>query len=343
MKSKKTRLRQGFGGQVKPISEFRQDPVSGDWVLFALIRGAGHKFEGRSTMKLPKNKCPFENPSKFGNAPPVLVYQKEAKNDWFLQVIPNKYPAVEPGSCSPIRQKGLYKTQKGVGFHEIVIFRDHDRYLADFTKEEIKKVLLAYQERYRSLAKEKCVKYISIFHNHGQEAGSTAPHPHTQILALPIIPPDVSHSLNGSRRYFHEHNRCAHCQMINRELKEKKRIIYQNKDMIVITPFVSRTEFEVRIFPKKHFAYFEKIKDQELAYLVDALKFAFFKIHKNLKDPAFNFFIHTAPTIKNRDYSHYHWHIEILPKFDIFGGFELGTGMDIISVAPEKAAQILTQ
>ena len=328
-------------GQTKPVSEFRQDPVSGDWILLAPFRSKGHKFEGRAETKLSKNKCPFENPSKFGNAPPVLVYQNEAKNDWFLQIIPNKYPAVGPGICGPIRKKDLYKAQTGVGFHELVIFRDHDRYLADFTKEEIKKVLLAYQERYRSLAKEKCVKYISIFHNHGQEAGSTVPHPHSQILALPIIPPDVSHSISGSRRYFHEHNRCAHCQMINKELKEKKRIIYQNKDMVVIAPFVSRTEFEIRIFPKKHFAYFDKIKNEDLEFLADALKFAFLKIYKKLKDPAFNFFIHTAPTIKSWNYSHYHWHVEILPKFDIFGGFELGTGIDIVSIAPEKAAEIL--
>ncbi len=211
--------------KIKPVSEFRQDPVSGDWILLAPFRSGGHKFEGRAKMELSKDKCPFENPSKFGNAPPVLVYQKEDKNDWFLQIIPNKYPAVGQGDYDLIHQKGLYKTQTGAGFHELVIFRDHDRYLADFTKEEIKKVLLAYQERYRSLAKEKCVKYISIFHNHGKEAGSTVPHPHSQILALPIIPPDVSHSISGSRRYFREHNRCARWQMMNGERKEKKRII----------------------------------------------------------------------------------------------------------------------
>jgi len=330
MKNKKT----------ESISEFRQDPVSGDWVLLAPIRNMGHKFEGRAEIKLSKNKCPFENPSKFGNAPPVLVYQNETKNDWFLQIIPNKYPAVGQGNGCPAYQKGLYKIQDGVGFHEIVIFRDHDRYLADFTKEEIKKVLLAFQERYKSLAEEKYIEYISIFHNHGKEAGSTIPHPHSQILALPIVPPDVSHSINGSRRYFQDHNQCIHCRMLNQELKERKRVIYQNKGMIVITPFASKAEFEIRIFPKKHFAFFEKVEEQELVYLADALKFAFFKIYKKLKDPAFNFFIHTAPTIRNRDYAHYHWHIEILPKFDIFGGFELGTGMDIITLAPEKAAEI---
>ncbi len=340
MKNKKTRLRQGFGGQVKPVSEFRQDPVSGDWVLLAPLRGGRHKFKGRVKTKLSKDKCPFENPSKFGNAPPVLVYQKEAKDDWFLQVIPNKYPAVGPGDGDFVYQQGLYKTQAGTGFHEIVIYNDHNRNLADFTKGEVKKALLAFQERYKSLALEKCVEYISIFHNYGQEAGSTVPHPHSQILALPIVPPDVSHSLSGSRRHFNKHNKCVHCQMLSQELKEKNRIIYQNRYMIVIAPFASRVNFEIRIFPKKHFAYFEKVKEQELDFLASALKSVFLKIYKKLKDPAFNFFIHTAPTIKSHNYDYYHWHLEILPKFGTFGGFELGTGLDIISVAPEKAAEI---
>jgi UDPglucose--hexose-1-phosphate uridylyltransferase len=270
-----------------------------------------------------------------------LVYQNNDGSDWFLQVIPNKYPAVEPLDHNPVYPGGLFNTKAGAGFHEIVIFRDHNRHLADFTKEEIKRVLSAYQERYTSLAREKRIKYISIFHNYGKEAGSTVPHPHSQILALPILPPDVSHSISGSRHYFQKNKKCAHCQMLAQELKEDRRVLYQNEKMIVFAPFASRAEFEIRIFPKKHFAYFNRIKNEELGFLADALKFAFLKIYKKLKDPAFNFFIHTAPTIKNQDYSHYHWHIEILPKFDIWGGFELGTGMDIITIAPEEAVEIL--
>ncbi len=323
------------------MTEFRQDPISGDWILLAPLRGNGHKFKGRIKMELPKNKCPFENPSKFGNAPAILVYQNESKNDWFLQVIPNKYPAVEPRNRGFAYPDGLFKTQAGIGFHEIVIFRDHTRYLAQFTEKGITRILLAFQERYKSLAEENGIKYISIFHNHGKEAGSTIPHPHSQILALPILPPDVSHSINGLRHYFQKHKKCAHCQALVQELKEKRRIIYENEKMVVIAPFASRAEFEVRVFPKKHSAYFEKIEKEELVCLADAMKFAFSQIYKKLKDPAFNFFIHTAPAIKNQNYSHYHWHVEILPKFDIIGGFELGTGMDIITVSPEKAAELL--
>ncbi|MDP2638572.1 MAG: galactose-1-phosphate uridylyltransferase [Candidatus Azambacteria bacterium] len=332
MKNKKNNL---------PLSEFRQDPVSDDWVLLAPLRGAEHKFEGRIKTSLSKNKCPFDNLTKFGNAPPVLVYQNDKGTDWFLQIIPNKYPAITPGDCQSINQKDLYRTQAGVGSHDLIIYRDHSRNLAEFNKQEIHKILLAFQERYRTLAKDKCVQYISIFHNHGKEAGSTVPHPHSQMLSLPIIPPDVSHSINGAKRYFSEHKKCAHCQVIEKELQIKKRIVYQNQEMIVVTPFASRAEFELRIFPKKHSAHFDKIEGKELEFLADALRSALSKIYQKLKDPAFNFFIHTAPPAKNEKYDYYHWHIEILPKFDILGGFELGTGADIITIAPETAAKIL--
>ncbi len=320
-------------------SELRQDPVFGDWILLAPLRGRRHEFQGRIKMKLSKNKCPFDNLSKFGNLPPVLVYQNE--NDWFLQVIPNKYPAVGHGECSLIWKNGIYKSRRGSGFHEIVVLKDHDRYLAQYSTPDIGRILMAYRDRYLSLAKDKCVEYISIFHNHGKESGSTVPHLHSQILALPIVPPDVSHSINGSRRYFHQYHKCIHCQIIKQELKEKKRIIYENEDAVIVAPFASKADFEARIFPKKHSAYFEVITDKELMSFAEAMKFILSGIYKKLKDPAFNFFIHTAPTDKKEDNSHYHWHMEILPKFETGGGVELGTGLSVISVEPETAAKIL--
>lgn len=335
--------------EAKFISELRQDPVFGDWILLAPARGIRHKFEGRTKFVLSKNKCQFDNLAKFGNFPPVLVYQniplrgttRRVENDWFLQVIPNKYPAVSHDDCSFVSERGLYKSRVGAGFHELVILKDHNRYLGQYSAEEIKKIFKAYQDRYLSLSKEKCVEYISIFHNHGKEAGSTVPHLHSQILALPIIPPDINHSIIGSRRFFHEYKKCIHCEMLKQERKEKDRVIYENKDVIVLAPFASQVNFETRIFLKKHSAYFERSSDNELVSFADAARFIFSSLYKNLKDPAFNFFIHTAPTNKKSDYSHYHWHMEILPKFEATGSVELGIGLNIISVLPEEAANIL--
>ena len=124
-------------------------------------------------------------------------------------------------------------------------------------------------------------------------------------------------------------------------LKKKKRIIYENKGAIVFAPFVSREPFELRIFPKKHSPYFENTLDIDLSYIADALQFALKRIEKKLDDADYNFFIHTAPLKNKKRYSHYHWHIEVLPKLNISAGFELSTGIEINVVDPDFAANIL--
>ena len=325
----------------KPISELRQDPVSGDWILIAPARLKRPELfvkKEKATYPLPKNKCPFENPQKFGNEPPLLVYQKESGKDWFLQVIPNKYPAVRSGRRGIVKKIGIYSFQDGTGSHEIVVLRDHSRHLAQYTKEEIQKILSAYQERYRSLAVRDYVAYISIFHNYGHEAGASVPHPHSQILALPVVPPDVSRSIDGSREYFHKNKRCIHCMIISSELKAKNRLVFENKHAVVFAPYASRSNFELRVFPKNHEACFEKVRGEELLFVAEALRQALLKIYRGLNGPSFNFFLHTAPVKPRVDYKHYHWHIEVLPKTSVWGGFELGTGIDIISMLPETTA-----
>ena len=67
------------------------------------------------------------------------------------------------------------------------------------------------------------------------------------------------------------------------------------------------------------------------------------KMRKVLNDPAYNFFIHTSPveTALENIHEFYSWHIEIVPKFSIAAGFELGTGVDINTVDPDRAAEEL--
>lgn len=326
------------------MPELRQDIVSGDWILVAPARARRPEFVVKKTeeRQLPKGECPFDDPQKFGNKPPVLVYQNKTGTDWFLQVIPNKYPAVESGSCGPAKKTGVYSVREGRGAHEVIILRDHNKHISEYKKEDLKLLFNAYKDRYKTLSNDKCIEYISIFHNYGKEAGASVPHTHSQILALPIVPPDISRSIRGSHDFFHQHNKCVHCFMIEYELKDKKWIVFENKSAVVLAPFASRSNFELRIFPKKHEAFFERVDGDggELLDIAEALHEALVKIHKNLKNPSFNFFLHTAPTIKNLDYNHYHWHLEILPKTSVFGGFDIGTGVDIITVAPETAAKI---
>ncbi|MFH1956546.1 MAG: DUF4931 domain-containing protein [Patescibacteria group bacterium] len=326
------------------IAEFRRDLVSGDWILISSLRNARPHFlskKGKVKKRASIKNCPFEDPQKSGNADPVLQYSKPLSKDWFVQVIPNKYPLLlRKKSCASFDLEGVHQRIDAIGFHEIVITRDHKKNLEKMSSGEITMVLKAYQERYKTIEKNKCIDYILIFHNKGELAGATVEHPHSQIVAMPITPPDVSGSISGASDFFKKYKKCIHCAILDREIKEKKRIVFQNKHFITINPYASRVPYETRIFPLKHSSNFEEISDEELTYLAKSLKDALMRISKALKNPDYNFFIHTsAVNMKNMPY--YHWHIEILPRTYKWAGLELGTGIEVVVVPPERATEHL--
>ncbi len=331
-------------------SELRQDLVSGDWIVISPGRAKKHlqllKKTGKRK-KAPISGCPFENPVKNGNKP-ILLYGrkkeggKKEERDWQAMLIENKYPVfAHKNVCGRNFKYGPYSVVEGIGHHDIFITRDHNDNFSRLSKDSANLVFRAFRDRYLMLYNDPCLNYISIFQNWGPKAGATIYHPHYQIIALPIIPPDVGHSLSGSSHYFKKFKKCVHCVMIEWEKKFRRRIIYENKGAIVFTPFISREPFELRIFPKKHLPYFEDTPPKDLEWVVEALQKALMKIEKRLKDPDYNFFIHTAPILDKKKYKHYHWHIEIQPKISISAGFELGTGIEITVVDPDEAAKIL--
>jgi UDPglucose--hexose-1-phosphate uridylyltransferase len=225
--------------------------------------------------------------------------------------------------------------------HDLVITRDHDKNFADLSLNEAAKVLEILQKRYRTLGRDKCLLYTSAFFNWGPTAGASLYHPHYQVLTLPILPSDFRRSLTGLEAYYKKHRLCAHCVMLKEELKHKKRIVAENAGALLVAPFVSREAYEIRVFPKKHLPHFEHTPLKDLRYVAAMLQSGIKRVRQRLGDPDFNFFIHSAPLGHNREYGYYHWHIEIIPKVSIFGGFELSTGVDINVIDPERAAAVL--
>ena len=322
----------------KSVSEFRKDLVSGEWILISTKRKLRPRAFG-------KKKCIFEDPQKNENPFPVIWHPRPGKSNdfknWFIQIIPNKFPVLQKSNfCPEISMQGPYEKVESTGFHEVIITRDHDRPIHKMTIEEISLVLRVYRDRYQMLEKEKCIEYVLIFHNEGELAGASILHPHSQLVAMPIVPPDVSGSINGGLDFYERHKKCVHCVMLDYEKKEKKRIIYQNKHFIVIAPYASRVPYEMRIFPIKHSSDFEEISDREIPFLADALKDALSRVSKVLKNPDYNFFIHTS-SARVTDVPYYHWHIEILPRAYKWAGLELGTGVEVVVVSPEEAAEQL--
>ncbi|HBU07762.1 MAG TPA: galactose-1-phosphate uridylyltransferase, partial [Candidatus Omnitrophica bacterium] len=176
--------------------------------------------------------------------------------------------------------------------------------------------------------------------NHGPSAGASLEHPHTQLIALPMIPKNVQEELEGAFEYFEYRERCVFCDMLRQELQEKERIIFENKYFLAFCPYVSRFAFEVWITPKKHQDAFCQMNQEQIQELAKILKAVLARVNEVLFRPAYNFIIYTSPlNVEHKE--GYHWHIEIMPKLTRVAGFEWGTGFYIVPTPPELAAKYL--
>jgi len=325
-------------------SELREDLVTGDWVLIAAGRAqrAKEKWLGKKKRTLLSARhCVFEDPLKAsGGVAPLLEFGRGGA--WRLAVIPNKFPALTHGPLCPVGSlSGPYTSLSAIGQHEILITRDHQKNFSQLSKDRAEEVFRAFEQRYKALLDDPCVQYISIFQNWGAEAGASQSHPHFQIIGLPVIPPHVLRSLRGSARYFKQHQTCVHCAIIHWEHNHGSRVVFENQDALVVAPYASGQSFELQVYPKTHNPYFERESAAVRASVVEALRCSLELLKKRLNDPDYNLFIHTAPAKDGKEFSHYHWHIEIVPKTNIPAGFELGTRILINPVPPEQAARFL--
>ena len=328
-------------------SELRQDIVTGDWVVIATARAkrpkefAEHRRE--AVVEDPNKPCFFCYPEETGQEKDVLMYQN-AEKDWSLRVLPNKYPAFSRSAGGTLKHKedGPYFLMDAVGYHELIITKDHSRQLAQLDKYQVAEVVDAYQERYIDLMNKKSVNLIEIFHNHGKEAGASIAHPHSQLVAIPVVSPYIKGELDGAEEFHRMNHSCVFCAMVEWEMEHKKRLIFENETFVVFCPFASRAAFEMWVVPKKHKPYFERTSVEDKMKAGEALHEALSKLYNGLNDPPYNFYLHTSPC-DGKDYPHYHWHIEILPRTSDWAGLEYSTGIEISTIEPEEAANFLKE
>ncbi len=325
------------------LNEFRQDLVSGDWVLFATERAKRpfHQQDKKNDISESKNDCPFEDPKSSGNEP-VWFYPDE--KSWRIAVVKNKFPAVKPGICAPETSIGPFKIHKAVGDHDLFVYKDHDRHLAELSLDEMTDAVRVFKRRYKEIAKVgDCVRYVLIFHNFGPDSGASVGHPHSQIMSLPILPPDVARSIKGSHNFFKENGKNIYDLVVGWEMESGTRIVHENEKFVAFCPFVSKNPYEVRIFMKSAQPHFEELPEDFDKGLAEILLVSLKKIKSALNNPSFNLFIHTAPVESSHTHDYYSWHVEILPRFSKFGGIELATGVDLNAIDPDEAAKLLRE
>ncbi|MCX8022102.1 MAG: DUF4931 domain-containing protein [Syntrophorhabdaceae bacterium] len=322
------------------MAELRRDPVSGNWII------TEYTYDKTGSAGI----CPF-CPGNEHLTPKSIFEYKDPDGQWQIRCFPAKNSIFVIEAKENKRAEGIYDKMGNVGAHEIIVEnRSHTKTLSNFTENELYLLLNTYKERISDLKKDKRFKHIQAFKNHGELAGSYIFHPHSHILATPILPHRIELELQNTKSHYMQKERCLLCDILNQELRNQKRLVSINSDFIALCPFASRFPFEVWIIPRKHDDRFENtrsdtIKQSLVPIMLDIMK----RIEKLTNSYAIA--LHTSPNTDGKSYhdegvsisTYYHWHIEILPMDFRTSRYKKEDEFYVVPFTPEEAAKALRE
>ena len=335
-----------------PYNELRKDYLLDRWVVIATERARRPTdFAKQKKETTQTDTCPMCPGNEHMTPPAVLVYlnpngeiKKEKDTNglrhknWLIRCVPNLFPAFAPPK-QQADETGIMKSDifgLAVGHHEVLIESpNHNGNPANSELPQLVQVVNAYVDRLRELAAKPYVKYVSIFRNHGVEAGASLSHAHSQLIAMPYVPTTVDDEVTASLNFWNQHEKCVFCDLIEKE-SNSQRIIQDNQYFAVLAPYASVNPMEFWIIPKKHAANPLNLTWAETKAFAETLKTTLKALKDLVNDPPYNYGIHLSINEEAQDC--YHWHLEVYPRLAIWAGFEKSTGTYINTIPPETAA-----
>ena len=298
-------------------SEIRKDYFKDEYVIIAPNRAKRPHMTGNIVET--DSQCHF-CPQNFKNE--VITYQdNNHKGDWEIVAVVNKFAALTVDNSDAYGQT------------EVVIeTRRHGLDINEFSVDHIVRVFNAYIDRFNYLRNMDGIKHVIIFKNEGGKAGASIAHSHSQIIALPILPPKTEKEASDYNKYRLEYATCPYCDVIKKEI-DKPRVIWEDENLFVLAPYASDAPYGVWLLPKRHMRMVSDLNRAEKESIAIALKMVLGKLDEF--GISYNYFIENAVNTED-----YHLHIKIAPRPNIWAGLELGTGIIINPIAPEYAAKI---
>ena len=334
------------------MSEIRLDRISNQYVLIAPERLHRPNIKHLHKVKSTNSTCPFCEGNEALTPPEVFAMRENTPNHggWETRVVPNLYKAVQVELENSSKRDGMFESMAGVGAHEILIDSPcHDCNLDTLGVDGINRWLKTIVVRIEDLKKDTRLIHLNIFKNHGFGAGATQQHPHTQILALPIMPKNDLDFMKRNMEYYRRHGRGKLEDIVQNELDAKKRVVEQVGDFVAFCPYASSYPFEVIIAPLKNISSLHKCSRNNIDELAKIIDRVFKALSKKLGNFDYNLYFSLPPlneNFENEEYMpyldrNYRFYLRITPRIYRQGGFEISTGMAINSVLPKECARLL--
>ncbi len=327
------------------MPELRQNFFTKEWVIIATERAKRPEelVTRRETKEIPHfvEACPFCPGNESKTPPEIMRIPVGEQRPWQVRVVPNKFAALSRETQPARVIQRSRRSIAGFGVHDVIVETpDHAQFMALMTDLQVADVLRTYRSRYDAMSLDPRIAQVTIFKNHGVDAGTSLEHPHSQLIASPVISHQVRERLEEALRHYDEYGECIFCQMIEEEISDGSRVVMATEHFVALEPYASPTPFCTHIFPRRHMASFGDISATEIADLAHTLRVILAKLYHGLANPDFNYTVRNAPA-EAVSVKYFHWYVSVIPRLTRVAGFELGSGMFINTVLPETAAEFL--
>lgn len=327
------------------MSELRQDPVSGRWVIVAPNRARRPNTASRPAGFATDAPDPFAEGCEAETPGELLAYRQPGTAPdtpgWSVRVVPNKYPAVSSGGEFQEDLDPLHRTASGVGAHEVLVESPHmETCLSRLSAEQVRNVFRCYRDRLLFHRQQRTCAHAMVFKNKGVQGGATLAHSHAQLIASPWIPTAITTELQHCRDYWQTYGRNLFADLLEREIASGERLVAVTERLVAWCPFASRVPGETWVIPRHAADVFETETDDVIAACGELVQNLLQRLDRLWADVPYNFVIHSSPcSLPTQPW--YRWHLEILPRIGSTAGFEWGGGVFINALPPEEAAQQL--
>lgn len=324
------------------MSEWRADPITGDWTVVAdELPLARRDFVIDGDVSPLDAPCPLCPGRERVTGPEIAAVRDGDAGPWRVRVVPNRVPAlrVEAGQHETVA--GLFRSRPGLGAHEVVVESPtHDATWYSMSAAELAAVLGVWRDRLADLRRDGRMACAMAVKNHGADAGARLRHPHSQVVAMPMVPPRLQAKADAGARHAAATGRCRWCDLVADEMAAGVRLVADLPGFLVVVPYAARTPFELLVLPTAHAARADALDGPTLATLGGLLKHVLDRLAVELERPAFHLVLCVAPYGVTDDLV-FHWHLEIVPRVLRPGGLETASGSRINPVSPERAARVL--
>jgi len=328
------------------LPELRVDPLSGLRVILAGERGErpGAVIGAAAETVVDPSEAPFLEGHEDRTPPEVYALRPNRgaadSPGWRVRVVPNMFPALEPGDASaedPLAagrgQPELFASRPATGAHEVVINGPEPvGSLLELGPDGLADAMGVWRER---ICFHAGAGYVHVIVNEGKAAGASLPHTHAQVYALPLVPAAVARERERFTAYRDRtEGRNLLGDVVQEEVKRRERLVAVDAEGVAICPFAAHVPFHVQIVPRTPVARFEDDGPLCAALLHDVLR----RLAAELGGvPPFNLWVPTAP----RGAEMFCWRIALLPRLAHPAGLEMGAGVQLCVLAPEVAAERL--